>query len=145
MLTLTAVAAAPPDAAAHSRNADMVISLHIIRMTGVAKWLCVRAAGGLIVRRIRAVATITLSATGSKNAPNGVAISHLRARYPSNQSVKEAATNSTAQENGAYGISTDQSTIIKGTNASLNRVSMFGNVHKGCRGKRGFSLTCSQA
>ncbi len=35
---------------------------------------------GVVLRRIRIVATISLSATGSKNAPNCVLAFHLRAR-----------------------------------------------------------------
>mmetsp|Transcript_11952 Transcript_11952/g.24084 ORF Transcript_11952/g.24084 Transcript_11952/m.24084 type:complete len:217 (-) Transcript_11952:531-1181(-) len=41
----------------------------------------------LPARTISAVDTINLSATGSKNAPNGEVTSHLLARNPSNQSV----------------------------------------------------------
>ena len=42
---------------------------------------------------MRMVATISLSATGSRNAPNGVLQFHFRARYPSKKSVIDAPTN----------------------------------------------------
>lgn len=45
------------------------------------------------VNNINTVDTINLSATGSKNAPNDDVTFHLRARYPSSQSVNDAAAN----------------------------------------------------
>ena len=42
---------------------------------------------------MRAVDTISLSATGSKKAPKGEVMSHRRARYPSHQSVMLAMAN----------------------------------------------------
>lgn len=40
--------------------------------------------------KINTVDTINLSATGSRNAPNDEVTFHLRARYPSSQSVNDA-------------------------------------------------------
>ena len=45
------------------------------------------------IRRASAVTTISLSATGSISVPSLVVTFHLRATYPSNKSVKAAATN----------------------------------------------------
>ena len=99
LLTATALCAASPKLAAHSRRADMAISrpmmaaysisqtplennsqLHAVGaiipedMEGMiqelpAKW---PALIGLVHRRIRMLATISLSATGSRKAPKGV-------------------------------------------------------------------------
>jgi hypothetical protein len=42
---------------------------------------------------IKAAATMSLSATGSRKAPNGDVTLSLRARYPSRKSVSDAKTN----------------------------------------------------
>eukprot|EP00200_Dunaliella_tertiolecta_P002453 CAMPEP_0202346014 /NCGR_PEP_ID=MMETSP1126-20121109/4990_1 /ASSEMBLY_ACC=CAM_ASM_000457 /TAXON_ID=3047 /ORGANISM="Dunaliella tertiolecta, Strain CCMP1320" /LENGTH=135 /DNA_ID=CAMNT_0048937369 /DNA_START=304 /DNA_END=711 /DNA_ORIENTATION=+ len=89
-LTLTALCAPPPDAAAHSLSEDIVISRHMMMATGSTTFLGTRGAGGLVVSRIRAVVTMILSATGSRNAPNTVEMPSLLARYPSSQSVQAA-------------------------------------------------------
>lgn len=47
---------------------------------------------GTVPMRIKIVATMSLSATGSRNAPNGVEQFQARARYPSKKSVIEAPT-----------------------------------------------------
>mmetsp|Transcript_9305 Transcript_9305/g.25037 ORF Transcript_9305/g.25037 Transcript_9305/m.25037 type:complete len:227 (+) Transcript_9305:250-930(+) len=81
--------------AAHSRSADTAISRPTIAQVGSASshaGAAASAAGVREHRSTRLVHTITLSATGSRNAPNGVMASHLRASTPSSQSVIAAAT-----------------------------------------------------
>lgn len=50
--------AAPPEAAAHSRNDDIVISRQIMSATGSTSCAVCRGAGGLVARRMSAVVTL---------------------------------------------------------------------------------------
>lgn len=62
--TLTALCAPPPDAAAHSRSADIVISRDMIRHTGTAMPRLVMGAGGSVASNTRAVDTLQGAAPG---------------------------------------------------------------------------------
>ena len=67
--TFTALCASPPEAAAHSRSEDIVISRAMISATGTVIQTTVSGGGGWVARSTNAVDTMTLSATGSRNAP----------------------------------------------------------------------------
>ena len=95
LFTLTAACASPPFAAHHSRNALMVISRPIITIDGSATAQGATPAGARVHNKHNDAATINLSATGSKNAPNALLALSLRARYPSSQSVNAANMNIT--------------------------------------------------
>src|SRR6478735_11690370 len=88
----TATFARWPSSAIHSRSADTAIS----RPTITAAHSAIHLVGWLCTTRNNAVATISLSATGSKNAPNAEYWCHLRAIQPSSQSVTEAKANTNA-------------------------------------------------
>ena len=59
------------------------------------------ASAGRDANKTRAVVVASLSATGSKNAPNGVHTPHARARAPSRASVTEAPAKMEAVMRGA--------------------------------------------
>mmetsp|Transcript_40721 Transcript_40721/g.122652 ORF Transcript_40721/g.122652 Transcript_40721/m.122652 type:complete len:225 (+) Transcript_40721:347-1021(+) len=77
-----------PLCAIHSLRADTAISLARIMEEGMATHAPYRP-----LSRISAVDTMSLSATGSRKAPNALVMSHRRARYPSRKSVRDAAAN----------------------------------------------------
>lgn len=91
-LPMVATATLPrlPICAIHSRNAEMVISRPIIIIANSAR---VRSS---FTSKIKATATINLSATGSRNAPKSEVCCHNLAKKPSNQSVMAAMTNTDA-------------------------------------------------
>jgi hypothetical protein len=60
--------------------------------------------------------TMTLSATGSRNAPNTVEMPILRARNPSSQSVQAATMKIAAHRMGLYCHSISHAKMITGTN-----------------------------
>lgn len=74
--------------AAHSLRADIVTSLQQMSITGTAICACVMGAGGSVLSSTSTVVTITLSATGSRNAPKVVAISNWRGEIVQKKSQK---------------------------------------------------------
>ena len=74
----------PPTPAAHSRRADMAISLPttaaVAAGTTHGAWPAAHEAAGRETMSNKAVTTMSLSATGSKKAPKGVHWSHFLAR-----------------------------------------------------------------
>ena len=72
---------APPlDAAAHSRSELMVISRPMMTSTGTTIAARLTGAGGEVASRMSAVDTMSLSATGSRKAPNSVLMLSCRRR-----------------------------------------------------------------
>lgn len=130
VFTAAAAWASGPSAAAHSLKALIVISLAIITHATVGNNHVLPAnhpAGtGTVPMRIRIVATINLSATGSKKAPNGVLHSHFRARYPSKKSVTDAPTNSAKH---AAHWPENQAVTSSGMATTRRRVRTVGMVH----------------
>ena len=70
-----------PSCAIHSRNAEIAISRPMMMIASHA------SARFSWTSRISAAATISLSATGSRNAPNALVCPQRRASQPSSQSV----------------------------------------------------------
>merc|ERR1719240_1348523 len=134
--TFTALWAASEDAAAHSRRADMVISRLIMMATGRAMACTVIGRGGDVASRTRAVATITLSATGSRKAPNWETSPSILASCPSAQSVRDASMKVVAARNEFHsrrlGTSFTKNQKKKGTITMRANVRTFGMVHTVC-------------
>ena len=94
---LTATMSLSPDSAIHSRSAVMPISRHRIHTAGAATTIPHSAES-----KTSAVATMSLSATGSRNAPKRDERFILRARKPSSQSVAAAPMNSALRKHGEF-------------------------------------------
>mmetsp|Transcript_18341 Transcript_18341/g.59715 ORF Transcript_18341/g.59715 Transcript_18341/m.59715 type:complete len:206 (+) Transcript_18341:60-677(+) len=128
-LTATALCASPPAAAAHSRSALMVISRPMMAVVASGSSHCAPAAlGGVVHRRMSAAATMSLSATGSRKAPNADDAFRTRARYPSSQSVKDAPTKMPPHTAGAHGAGQKYATKRTGIAATRRSVRIVGSV-----------------
>ena len=124
---LTATAARSPSSAIHSRRDEMVIS----RPTMMTAAIAIQMRGSAKTSRTSAVATMSLSATGSRKAPNLDVCPRRRARKPSNQSVtaaikKMTADASLAQVNGSMKRTT--STGIRTIRTSVRLLGIFQNT-----------------
>jgi hypothetical protein len=75
---------------------------------------------------IRAAATMSLSAIGSRNLPNNVTISIRLAMYPSSQSVMEAKANNRVAKKPAVREGESNRITRSGIMAILNIVKKFG-------------------
>ena len=122
-MTATASCAPDPLAAAHSRRA----------LTPISRLMITQAAVGISheidsdARRMSTAATMSLSATGSKKAPKGVVACHLRARYPSKKSVRDASTKVSVHTREALGRGENQTAMRAGMARTRATVSMVGS------------------
>ncbi len=130
LFTAAAACASGPSAAAHSRSALIVISREMITQAIAgnnhafpAKY---PAGTGTVPIKMRMVATMSLSATGSRNAPNGVLHSHFLAKYPSKKSVTDAPTK--IEKHHIHWLENHAATS-SGIATTRNRVRMVGIVH----------------
>ena len=123
--------------AAHSLSADIVISLPIIAReqegtSQVFRWRGERGAmRGSVERRMRVAETISLSATGSKKAPNAEESFIFLARYPSSQSVTAAARKMRVQAAGHQGEGVNQRPTRTGMARTRPSVRSVGSVRMG--------------
>mmetsp|Transcript_19528 Transcript_19528/g.44656 ORF Transcript_19528/g.44656 Transcript_19528/m.44656 type:complete len:200 (-) Transcript_19528:269-868(-) len=124
----TCTCALLPACAIHSLRADTAISLQMVmaEATATPPPIVLYPAD----RNTRAVATMSLSATGSRNAPKLDEIFHLLARYPSTRSVRDATAKITAAITLRQGYVDMRKTTIRGIMNTLAIVKMFGRFHR---------------
>jgi len=114
-----------PSSAIHSRNADTVISRPIMIIPGIAN----HGEPSLPISRIKVIATISLSATGSRKAPKGDSTFIRRAKKPSNQSVQAAVQNIARVIQRAATPSIKKKMTKSGISRILKKVMMLGMFH----------------
>ena len=114
-----------PSSAIHSLSAETVISRPIIIMPGIAS----QGEPSRAINKIKVIATMSLSATGSRNAPNGDSMFILRAKKPSSQSVQAAVQKMASVIHRAATPSIKKKMTNRGINIILKEVMMLGMFH----------------